>query len=528
MYKRLMKFAAICSLIFLTVPSINSQAKFNHTNKQLALQDHQQSSNTDPIPFPEIEINRDLLTEGARFVPDVAEFSSISGEIAEFPQNSASLQKKYTSAFIDQSHIVTSAPSGNQQSTLATGIYGHVTQNGVNVSGILLQLRYYNGSSWSTYTTTNTDSNGDYSFSSAPSLANGEYYKVWYVNSTYVADRIWYWGTKIISTYSAGDNVHIGDFDIADVGDMSPEDEDTVSLEKDFEWDKRPNTPTDLYELNLFNPSGDEYWFSTVGDNNSHKVNCLPQGFNTGTDYGWYVGIYSPDGGYGYSFYLQIKFKNDHSCSKIHGTVTQNGSAASGVYLQLRYTDDNGASYSTRSDYTTGSDGAFEFVNIPTIPAGEKYYVRYIGDNNSSISDALWFWGTSQVSGYTQNTNLDIEPFDIADVNLGLPAHNATISLPYTFTWDLRPASSGDNYYLAIEDDAEFTPSWMNSKGYNNSAMLSCLYYAMETGTPYRWWIDINHPGTNAYGISYYYHVFTISSGSACGTIFSFLPISIR
>ncbi len=527
--KKFVKKAVVISLlVFLTVPLFDSQAQYAHQITQTILEENQQLPPRTPIPFPESEINRDFLNKEIPIYDDEAGFSLASEGMGAIHLNHTPSTNRYISTFIDQKNESASSHSEIPQSTQEEGIYGHVTENGANASGIRLQLRYYNGSSWTTGNTTYTDSNGNYSFTSVSYLSDGQYYYVQYLNSSYDSGRLYRWSTAMIDEYSPGDEVQIGDFDIADVGEMSPGYDDTISLEEDFEWEKRSAIPSDVYELDLINPSGDEYWYTTVGNNSRHTMNCLPEGFSTGNTYGWLVGIYSPDGGYGYTFYYRVKFKKDHSCSGIHGIVTKNGSPASGVYLELRYTNDNGKSFSNRSDFTTQSDGSFEFVNIPTIPTNERYYVRYIGGNNESISDALWFWGTSQSSGYTQNSDMTVANFDIADVVLGLPAHNSTISLPYTFTWNQRPASPGENYVLGIEDHATYNPSWYISQGNNNSKLLSCLYYNMKTNTPYHWWININNYGTNAYGISYYYHLFEISDGKSCGNIFSFLPITIR
>ena len=58
------------------------------------------------------------------------------------------------------------------------GIYGKVTDDGQTVNGLPLDLRFYDGFSWSTMATIMTDFDGSYSFLNMPSLNPGQYYYV--------------------------------------------------------------------------------------------------------------------------------------------------------------------------------------------------------------------------------------------------------------------------------------------------------------------------------------------------------------
>lgn len=521
------RIIAALALFFFVMPNTNSYGKNIYTNEEPASLKHQNFNDDSPKPFPESEINQELLHHQTQIKPDFPGFSTADGKIVSIPQHHPTLHNQPAILPSNQENRITSSPGNIQQSPAASGIYGHVTLNGTNISGVSLQLRYYNGSTWSTLATTSTDTNGNFSFTGAASLAAGERYYVLYKNTAYTSGRIWVWSTAYLTSYTSGDDVHIGDFDIADVEDFSPDYGKTISLPAGFSWDKRPATPSDDYELELFNPSSDDFWFMTLGYNSSHTLNCLPAGFSPNTEYGWQVGINSPDGGYGYTFYYQIKFKNNPNCFGIRGTVTQNGAAASGIYLQLRYFNNDDDSYSTRSEFTTGLDGVYKFVNVPTINDGDRYYIRFLGQYNDGDSNhMLSFWGTQQIENYTQNSDSAIGDFDIDDIDLGFPTDGSSITLPYTFTWSLRDSSPGDNYHLAIEDSATSNPWWLVKQGYHNSFSLNCLYFGMQTNYLYKWWIDINSPGTNAYGVSYYYKQFQITNGLACED--SFLPLIMK
>jgi hypothetical protein len=212
-------------------------------------------------------------------------------KIAEGSSSSTSTSKIYL-PFIARSY------------STSKGINGRVTFNGAAAAGVPLQLRFYNGSAWSTYATKTTASDGAYSFTGVASLSNGQKYYVRFQNSTSGPDtQLWYWGTRVLTSYSAGCDVGIGDFDIANAPQVSPPSGATVALPCKFQWTVRSAMPSDLYAFELFQPGGTAYWSTQPSYVNGLILTYLPAGFSPGIQYGWQVGIYSPDGGYGYSYY---------------------------------------------------------------------------------------------------------------------------------------------------------------------------------------------------------------------------------
>lgn len=191
------------------------------------------------------------------------------------------------------------------------GIQGYVTFNGLPESGAYLELRFYNGQSYSTHLSTYTDSTGYYNFAAA-SLAPGQSYYVRYLNTGATAGRLWFWGTADINAYSAGGTVFAGNFDLGDVSLSAPAPGATVGLPEEFTWVRRPATPSDSYLLTVFDPDGDAFWQSgPLGYANGMVLWSLPGDFETGPDYGWGVNILSPDGGYGTAYYYHpIYFSN--------------------------------------------------------------------------------------------------------------------------------------------------------------------------------------------------------------------------
>ena len=184
------------------------------------------------------------------------------------------------------------------------GISGRVTFNGAPITGIPLDLRFYNGTTWSTLASTTTSSAGIYSFSAAPSLAAGQKYAVRYLNTA--NDYFLYiWITRELTEYAAGGAVTIGNFDIANIALSLPAAGATVHLPYTFQWNVRPTVLSDSYEFDLFDPQdGNPYFYTPhLGYTGSYLLSGLPSGFGYSANYAWDVWVYSPDGGSGVSYW---------------------------------------------------------------------------------------------------------------------------------------------------------------------------------------------------------------------------------
>lgn len=205
------------------------------------------------------------------------------------------------------------------------GIWGRVTLNGAPVGGVPLLLRFFNGTLYSTAATTSTATDGSYSFTNAPTLGSGQWYYVLFLNSTNGPETVlWSWSTRRLTTFSAGSSVAIGDFDIANIPLVAPAPNATVGLPYTFLWTRRPATPSDSYELDLFDPSDNNPWWWTyplLNYANNYTLYGLPSGFVPNVMYGWDVCVFSPDGGMGVSRYYQsVTFSN----SGLSGLAPQN------------------------------------------------------------------------------------------------------------------------------------------------------------------------------------------------------------
>ena len=189
------------------------------------------------------------------------------------------------------------------------GISGRVALSSTPTAGVSLELGFYNGSSWSTLATTTTGADGGFSFTGVPSLGPGQKYDVRYENLTGTPGRLRIWGTRELTSYAAGSEVEIGNFDIADIALVAPADGATVSLPYTFQWTPRPATPSDTYEFDLYDPTdGDPYFAPPLGYVGSYTLSGLPASFSPCVQYAWEIWVYSPDGGFGISYKTRVVF----------------------------------------------------------------------------------------------------------------------------------------------------------------------------------------------------------------------------
>ncbi len=220
------------------------------------------------------------------------------------------------------------------------GLYGKVTLNGAPISGVGVDLRFYNGAAWSTYASTTTDALGLYSFTGAPGLGAGQIYYVRYLNPAAVNaydHRLGVWGTRSLTsaTYTAGANVMLGVFDIADVEMASPTPGATVALPATFRWTVRASSPTDSYKFNVQDKTNPSPAWATdsLGYVGSYSLNALPSGFAAGTQYAWTVGITHSDGSYGAAFWMYYVTFSNAGGNLLGNAQGQAGRSANSLWL---------------------------------------------------------------------------------------------------------------------------------------------------------------------------------------------------
>lgn len=192
---------------------------------------------------------------------------------------------------------ITPAPPENK-------LTGTLTENGVPVSGMLLELRYFNGS-WSTYATTTTNTSGYYQFSSLPSLTGNQTYYVRWVNGNANSSQLAFWGCDAITAFTNDTSAFQCSFDIDNVEMSTPAPGTTVPLPYTFYWNRRAFT-SDSYEYDLEDPSDSDPWWWTdpLGYVDHYLLFELPDGFVTNQQYGWSIWVHGVNG-VGASYYIR-------------------------------------------------------------------------------------------------------------------------------------------------------------------------------------------------------------------------------
>ena len=171
------------------------------------------------------------------------------------------------------------------------------------------------------------------------------------------------------------------------------------------------------------------------------------------------------------------------------------------------------SAWSTLASTTTSADGIYSFTGVPTLAAGQKYYVRYLNPDDAS---RLYLWATRELTQYTAGSVVTIGNFDIANIELNLPEAGAWVHLPYTFQWTPRAASPLDSYEYDLYDYQDGNPYFYTPLlGYVGSYRLAGVPAGFSIGIDYVWdiWAYSQDGGA---GVSYwsYYVRFTRNQAS--------------
>jgi hypothetical protein len=196
----------------------------------------------------------------------------------------------------------------NFQPQPLAGIYGRVTYQGAPIDNVeirlLLWTHYAGGWASSSGDTlyTSAQAGGHYQFTTARSLDSNQKYTVKFQNTANDTRFLASWQSTSVYTYTAGQVLPGGDFEIAEMAYLSPANGANVGLPVTFQWQPRVGASTDTYLLELFKPN-ESLLFRTprLGYIGSYTLNSLPTGFTTGVQYGWYVWIYGPGDSYGFT-----------------------------------------------------------------------------------------------------------------------------------------------------------------------------------------------------------------------------------
>lgn len=199
----------------------------------------------------------------------------------------------------------TATPTATNTPPAPSGIYGRVTYNGSPVAGLPLDLRRWDGSSYTTERTTTTSNDGSYVFAGAPTLPAGHSYYVRYLNNSGNTNFVSGWYNPDITAYTAGQGAAGGDFDVANIMLSSPPSGYSSVLPITFQWVKR-SVPGDTYRWTMFDLTTLEPWYTNdLGPVDTYVLTSLPNGASFGKEYGWYVMAYQGPNSYGDSYFYR-------------------------------------------------------------------------------------------------------------------------------------------------------------------------------------------------------------------------------
>ncbi|MBN1874990.1 MAG: hypothetical protein JXA33_12225 [Anaerolineae bacterium] len=204
----------------------------------------------------------------------------------------------------------------------------------------------------------------------------------------------------------------------------------------------------------------------------------------------------------------------------IYGQVTAQGAPVAGITLVLRLNDGAG-NFSTVATTATQADGSYEFVGVSSLPSGQKYYVLYSNGSNGNADNPgyVGLWTSFNLTAYTAGQSLAGGDFDIANVALVSPNSGATVSLPQTFSWSLRPSTPSDSYEFNLLDASDYDP-WVATYplGYVSSYQLTGLPSGYAYGTQYAWFAAVNAPD-GGWGMAYELRPILFSASVAHGGV---------
>lgn len=210
-------------------------------------------------------------------------------------------------------------------------LYGTVTEFGLPAADVNLTLvrclTWFTNPggnlvcmTWDTYAAT-TDHNGWYAFIDPPSLviSPGEVfsqtYHAYLNNAPAAPNHLAGWNSRTIDSYTQGDFVNLGNFDIGGITPLTPTTDSVVHFPVTFQWTPRHNVPTDRYNVcvsgGLFIPKFDPGDFICLGPGSYTNQVTLSDpfaGIDYGYDYQWYVEVPDDTGGVGYSSSIPFTF----------------------------------------------------------------------------------------------------------------------------------------------------------------------------------------------------------------------------
>ncbi len=186
----------------------------------------------------------------------------------------------------------------------------------------------------------------------------------------------------------------------------------------------------------------------------------------------------------------------------LSGQVTQTGvtGALSDTLLLLTYKPAGGSLQLVDLTFPA-PNGAYSFNNLDTVTTGDYYSIWYLNDGLNSNRMSLWL--KSPINSVSQS-NIN---FDIKDVTLTNPAHEAEATFPVTFQWASR--QPGDTYYLCIYNMDDLSEACTTqaisstSLTVNATDLQGVSGFTFGYGRRYGWYLLVSGANSSGAGFSY-------------------------
>jgi uncharacterized delta-60 repeat protein len=176
----------------------------------------------------------------------------------------------------------------------------------------------------------------------------------------------------------------------------------------------------------------------------------------------------------------------------IFGLVTDDERPASRVPLILRFFD--GSGWKDLATTATGTDGSYQFGDVPSLADGQAYDVLY--QNPGDDPTRLGLWRTREITSFNRALSVNMGSFDISNVELRQPRNGAGEVGPVTFLWTARKSTFGDSYSFNLFDPANPNRNYSTEPplGYVETFTLAEPPRNFIYGKSYQWRIWVHSP----------------------------------
>jgi uncharacterized delta-60 repeat protein len=184
----------------------------------------------------------------------------------------------------------------------------------------------------------------------------------------------------------------------------------------------------------------------------------------------------------------------------IFGLVTDDELPAPRVPLILRFFD--GSGWKDLATTATGTDGSYQFGDVPSLADGQAYYVHY--QNPGDDPTRLGLWKTREITSFNRALSVDMGSFDISNVELRQPRNGGGEDPPFTFLWTARKSTLGDSYAFNLFDPANPNRDFSTEPplGYVETFTLTEPPKNFIYGKSYQWRIWVHSPDGGS-GVSF-------------------------